>query len=269
MSEHTNVHGEPIWYELMTGDLPKAQAFYGGLIGWQVVDAQMPDMDYFLAMQPKGADEVAAIGGIMPLTEEMTAAGARPVWLPYFGVDDVDVAVERAVAHGATVQLPAFDVPHVGRMAMLMHPHAGVFYVMRGFSEEPSVSYAAREALVGHAAWNELASSDPAAAKALLADMLGYQQEGALEMGPLGHYEFLQVAGGAFGVGAVMPLMEGIPVSQWTTYFRIADIDKGAAYVSANGGEMIAGPMEIPGGDYSFTAMDPDGAVFGCVGPRV
>lgn len=264
MSAVPNTHGEPIWYELLTRDLGAAQGFYSGLVGWQVVDAAMPGMDYHLGMQ--GA---AAIGGMMPLTADMCDQGAMPCWLPYFGVDDVDAAVVKAVAGGAEVQLAAFDVPGVGRMAMLMHPAAGAFYVMRGASDEPSTSFAARTPRLGHAAWNELASSDPAAAKAFLADLFGFEAAGGMDMGDLGQYEFLHVAGGEFAIGAVMPLMPGMPMSSWTTYFRIADIDAGARFVTGNKGTLLQEPMEIPGGDYSFTAMDSDGAVFGCVGPRV
>ncbi len=264
MSERMNTHGEPIWYELLTRDLSGAQAFYSGLIGWQVVDAAMPGMDYYLAMQRD-----AAIGGMLPLTTEMCDQGAMPCWLPYFGVDDVDAAVAKAVAGGAELQLPAFDVPDVGRMAMLMHPAAGMFYVMRGASDEPSTAFAALEPHIGHAGWNELASSDPDAAKAFLADLFGFEAAGGMDMGDLGQYEFINIAGGAFGVGAVMPLMPGMPMSSWTTYFRIADIDAGARFVAENKGRILQEPTEIPGGEYSFVAIDPDGAVFGCAGPRV
>ena len=264
MNVSQNCHGEPIWYELLTKEVARAASFYSGLIGWNVVDAQMPGMDYHLVMQGP-----AAIGGLMPLTDEMCEAGARPIWLPYFGVDDVDAAVAKAIASGAEVHLPAFDVPDVGRMAMLAHPHAGMFYVMRGASAEPSVSFAARAPKMGHAAWNELASSDPEAAKAFLRDLFGFTKAGGIDMGPMGEYEFLSIAGGEFAIGAVMPLMDGMPVSLWTTYFRIADIDKGAQFVKDNGGTVLQEPMEIPGDDYSFTAMDLDGAAFGCVGPKV
>ncbi len=259
-----NLHGEPIWYELLTKDLARATSFYSGLVGWNVVDAAMPGMEYHLAMLGP-----AAIGGMLPLTDEMCEAGAMPCWLPYFGVDDVDASVDKAVAGGAVVQMPAFDVPEVGRMAMLSHTQVGMFYVMRGVSEEASTSFAARAPAVGHAAWNELASSDPVAAKAFLHDVFGFTKTGGMDMGPLGEYEFLSIAGGEFAIGAVMPLMDGMPVSLWTTYFRIADIDAGAAFVADNGGTVLQAPMEIPGGDYSFVAMDPDGAVFGCVGPRL
>jgi uncharacterized protein len=264
MSVQPNAHGEPIWYELLTKDMTRAGAFYSGLLGWKMVDAQVPDMEYHLAMRGS-----AAIGGIMPLTDDMCEAGAMPCWLPYFGVDDVDLAVAKAVAGGAEVLMPAFDVADVGRMALLLHTQAGTFYVMRGASPEPSQSFAAREPMVGHAAWNELASSDPVGAKLFLSDVFGFTKSGELDMGDMGRYEFLSAANGDFGVGAVMPLFPGMPGSMWTTYFRVADIDAGADFVAANGGQVVAVPMEIPDGEYSFNAMDPDGAMFGCVGPRV
>ena len=62
--------------------------------------------------------------------------------------------------------------------------------------------------------------------------------------------------------------MPHMPVSAWTFYFRVADIDEGAAAIAANGGAVILDPVEIPGGDYSLVATDPQGAVFGLVGSR-
>ncbi|GAA3260451.1 hypothetical protein GCM10020258_22910 [Sphingomonas yabuuchiae] len=46
------------------------------------------------------------------------------------------------------------------------------------------------------------------------------------------------------------------------------DIDAAAARVVERGGTIEFGPMEIPGGDYSLSARDPQGARFGLVGPR-
>jgi uncharacterized protein len=39
--------------------------------------------------------------------------------------------------------------------------------------------------------------------------------------------------------------------------------------VKANGGTILVEPMEIPGGEYSLNVMDPQGAHFGLVGPRI
>ena len=85
----------------------------------------------------------------------------------------------------------------------------------------------------------------------------------------MGKYEFLQASGGRFVVGAVMPKMPQMPVSAWRFYFRVADIDVAVASIKANGGNILQEPIEIPGGDYSISAMDPHGAAFGLVGPRL
>ena len=38
--------------------------------------------------------------------------------------------------------------------------------------------------------------------------------------------------------------------------------------VKAGGGQVFNGPMEIPGGEYALNGSDPQGALFGLVGPR-
>ena len=88
-------------------------------------------------------------------------------------------------------------------------------------------------------------------------------------MGTMGKYEFLRVAGGRFLLGAVMPKMPQMPVSAWTYYFRVPDIDAAVDALKAAGGTLHMEPMEIPGGDYSLSASDPQGAAFGLVGPRL
>ena len=91
-----------------------------------------------------------------------------------------------------------------------------------------------------------------------------------MDMGPLGKYEFWKPGDGrAFMLGAVMPLMPGMPTSAWTFYFRVADIDTAVAAITDHGGKILQEPTEIPGGEFSITAMDPHGAAFGLVGPRV
>jgi len=162
----------------------------------------------------------------------------------------------------------AAAVENVGRMAMVADPQGALFYVMRGASSEPSYSFAAIEPKVGHCAWNELSTTDPEAAKTFYSKLFGWAKDGDLDMGPMGKYEFLRVAGGRFLLGAVMPKMPQMPVSAWTYYFRVSDIDAAVDALKAAGGTLHMEPMEIPGGDYSLSASDPQGAAFGLVGPR-
>ena len=265
----TNRHGDFIWYELMTNDPDASQNFYAGLIGWTFKDSGNPDMDYRLF-----SSATAEVGGFFSLTKEMTDGGAQPFWAGYVAVDDVDASVTDMKAAGAAVHMEPHDIPMVGRIAFMADPQGAMFYLMKpippeGDPDAQSVSFAATEPLVGHCAWNELASSDPAAAKAFYGKQFGWLPDGDMDMGELGKYEFWKVGDDrGHMIGAVMPLMPGMPMSAWTFYFRVPDIDAAAAYTKTNGGAALQEPTEIPGGEYSFSGIDPQGAPFGLVGPR-
>jgi predicted enzyme related to lactoylglutathione lyase len=65
-------------------------------------------------------------------------------------------------------------------------------------------------------------------------------------------------------IGGMMnkpPAMAQVP-PYWAIYFRVPDINAAAERVKANGGTILNGPMEVPGGDWILTGMDPQGASF-------
>jgi predicted enzyme related to lactoylglutathione lyase len=43
-------------------------------------------------------------------------------WMPYLAVDDVEARVAKAVAAGVKLVKPIFEIPNVGRLAVLMLP---------------------------------------------------------------------------------------------------------------------------------------------------
>ena len=260
----TNRHGDFIWYELMTSDADAAQDFYSGLVGWKWSDSGQENVDY--RMFSAGKDQV---GGLLALTDEMTQGGARPAWLGYIRVDDVPAALAGIKAEGGSVMMEGMEVPGVGPFAMVADCCGAPFYVLDDRSGEASNAFAAMEPMEGHCAWNELASANPASAKAFYGKLFGWVQEGDLDMGELGKYEFWKVGDDrGHMLGAVMPLMPGMPMSAWSFYFRVPDIDAAVEYTKAHGGTPLQEPTEIPGGEFSFSALDPQGAGFGLVGPR-
>lgn len=264
----TNQHGDFVWYELMTSDADAAGDFYGKVVGWTSTSANQPGMDYRFFSSGDGSDNKDGVGGYMAITPEMADGGARPAWVGYICVDDVDAAVAKLTASGGAVLMPAMDLEGVGRMAMVTDPQGAPFYVMKGAVDDTSHSFAALEPKVGHCAWNELSSSDPEAAKAFYGALFGWTKDGDMDMGPMGKYEFLKIADGSYAIGAVMPKMPQMPVSMWQYYFRVADIDIALAAITANGGKVILEPTPIPGGEFSVVGIDPQGAAFGLVGPR-
>ena len=256
----TNAHGAFIWYELMTADPEAAKAFYDSAVGWEVGPRQPGDMDYRMIVAPDGM-----VGGVMGLNQDMIANGAKPVWMGYFGVDDVDATVDAVVKAGGQVHLPAFDIPDIGRIAMVGDPQGVPIYVMRGASNEASTAYS-RNAM-GHVCWNELLTPDPDAALAFYAATFNVTKIGAMPMGEMGDYSFI-ANGDSNGeaVGAVMKTpAQGYP--GWGFYFRVPEIQAAIARVEKAGGKVTHGPMEVPGGEWVINVQDPEGVHFGLVAP--
>jgi uncharacterized protein len=67
------------------------------------------------------------VGGLMPIPEDARAAGARPRWMGYIAVDDVDVYAARVNAVGGSVHRAPRDIPGVGRFAVVADPHGAGF----------------------------------------------------------------------------------------------------------------------------------------------
>lgn len=256
-----NKHGDFIWYELLTSDADAAQRFYGSVLDWRFADSGTPGMDYRIISAPEHS-----VGGLLAITKEMADHGARPSWVGYIAVNDVDTCVESIGHGGGKTLMPATDIPNVGRIAMVTDPQGAPFYIMRPAHEGESMAFSYEQPRVGHCAWNELITSDQAAAWQFYTQRFGWTKEGAMDMGPLGSYDFIRH--GAM-IGAMMTGTPEMGPPHWNQYFRVADIDKAKAAVEANGGTVTHGPMVIPGGDYSMNGLDPQGAHFALVGARV
>ena len=256
-----------IWYELMTTDPDGAAAFYGPLTGWTIAahsDPQAGGMDYRMIVRSDGGNA----GGVLGLTQAMRGGGARPCWLGYIHVPDVDGAVAAITADGGKVMMPATDL-RVGRIAMVTDPQGAPFYLMAPTppaGQENAVSDVFSVDQPQHVRWNELSTTDDNAAVAFYGKHFGWSQEGDMDMGEMGKYRFIQHDG--VGIGAIMPKMPEMPVSLWSYYIGVDDIDRAVAAIEAGGGKLLFGPMEIPGGEFALNGLDPQGAAFGLVGPR-
>jgi len=109
-------HGHFHWNELMTRNPEQAKSFYGAAIGWNFEPMPMPDGTYWVA---KTGD--TPVAGIFPLSAPRFD-GVPEQWMPYLAVDNVDARVNKATAAGAELMRPLFDVPGVGRIAILREP---------------------------------------------------------------------------------------------------------------------------------------------------
>ena len=262
----TNSAGSFIWYELVTPDPAESRRFYDAVVGWRIAEQPVaPDVEYRMIQRSDGG----TAGGVMTLSEAMRTGGARPAWLGYLHAPDVDRAVAAMQADGAKVMMPPWDQPGVGRLAMVADPGGAPFYLMDPIPPEGQPDASSDVFSVEkpqHVRWNELSTNDPAGAVKFYTRHFGWVQEGEMDMGAMGTYQFILHDG--VMIGAIMPLMPDMSASVWTFYFGVDDIDRAAAAVTAGGGQVLNGPQQIPGGEYSVNALDPHGAGFGLVGPR-
>jgi len=109
-------HGTFYWNELMTRDVEAAKAFYGRAIGWTFDGMPMPEGTYWIA---KAGDKV--VGGIMAIDAPQYAE-IPASWFVYLAVDDIDARLAAAAKAGATIVRPTFEVPGIGRIAILRQP---------------------------------------------------------------------------------------------------------------------------------------------------
>lgn len=256
----SNRHGTPIWYELMTKDPLAARRFYSAVVGWEI-DESAPTgsaMDYRMISAKDGL-----VGGVFRLTEDMCQNGAAPCWLMYIGVDDVDACVAAITASGGSVQMPAFDIPNVGRIAMVSDPQGAPFYVMRGASND--VSTACDPDRAGHGAWHELHASDGPKATDFYCAQFGWSKSRAVDMGPMGTYQLFDIGDRNLGGTMTDP---HFPRPAWLVYFRVDGIKSAAQRIVAAGGKVINGPMEVPGGGWILSGLDPEGAMFALTGTQ-
>jgi predicted enzyme related to lactoylglutathione lyase len=247
-------HGNFVWYELMTTDTKAAEKFYGSVIGWRAQDANHPGMEY--AMFKAGDTPVA---GLMTLPEDVRKMGARPGWIGYVAVDDVDASAAQVSEMGGTVHRPPADIPGVGRFAIISDPQGSTIALFKG-SDAMQVPPAVAPKTPGHVGWHELMAVDGEAAFAFYSKLFGWTKDVPFDMGPMGLYHIFKV--GDVQTGGMMNKPAEVPVPFWGYYFYVDGIDAAIERVKAASGQVINGPHEVPGGEWIVQGLDPQGAFF-------
>jgi uncharacterized protein len=85
-------------------------------------------------------------------------------------------------------------------------------------------------------------------------------------MGAMGTYQIFSTKGQQSG--GMMKKMDREPVAHWLYYITVDAIDAAQERVKSAGGQVIHGPMEVPGGAWIINGLDPQGAVFALVAPK-
>lgn len=117
------------WAELCTPHAEAARTFYRALFGWSTVDISMamPSGQVGYTVFMAGSAEAA---GLLPSAGAFGPA-EPPYWLAYVETADADEVAARTEELGGAVVVEPFDVPGIGRIALLAGRSGETFAVMR------------------------------------------------------------------------------------------------------------------------------------------
>ena len=253
--------GTPNWVDLMSPDVDGSKAFYTAVFGWNAEDQFDEAENRVYVMFSLNGKSVAGLGGLPPgMPGEMPA-----IWNTYVATDDVAATADKVTAAGGAVMVPPMEVFDSGEMAIFADPGGAAFSVWKAgrhigaeICNEPNTY-----------SWNELMTRDVDAALSFYSDVFGWSYE-PLDMGPGGRYHVI-AGGDNEGLGGLMAMPAEMPEqvpNHWGVYFTVADVDATVGSITEAGGQIVNGPMDIPGVGRMATAHDPAGGNFNILQPE-
>ena len=245
------------WYELMTSDTHAAGKFYSDVVGWTTNEMSSPEAGTYTTFN------LGSVGMAGMLKME-----GHSGWIGYISVDDVDAHVEKIVEAGGKLLRPAVDIPQMLRFAVMSDPQGAAIVVFTSHPGMPSPQRPEPPA-TGTIGWNELYTTDLDGAFDFYSKMFGWTKHSDMDMGPMGLYRlFDQGDKKPMGDGGMMNKPPHVPVSCWNFYFCVDSIGEAVSRVKAGGGQVLNGPMQVPGGGWIINGQDPQGAMFCLVGSK-
>jgi predicted enzyme related to lactoylglutathione lyase len=228
--------------QLRTSDVAAARAFYAAVFGARVFD-------------------------ILQLQAQAVARGARPHWLGYLGVDDVDRATAAFTQRGATALGPKWVSPE-GLQAAVMRDPGGASVALAKPATDAPLQSAASAGSADNGIWYLLNTANVQAAKANYGELFGWSFEQPMDLGSVGVFHpFAWQRGGPL-VGAMGDIAARPGVhAHWLFHLRVPALDDALAAVRDHGG-LVVGPFTLPSGDRVAACDDPQGAAFALLETR-
>ncbi len=252
--------GTPNWVDLMSPDVDASKAFYTAVFGWDADDQFDDDGNRIYVMFSLDGKSVAGLGGQPPGMPE----GMPPVWNTYIATDDVAATAEKVTAGGGSVMMPPMQVMESGEMAIFTDPGGAAFSVWKA-GEHIGAQVCNENNTYS---WNELMTRDIDNALPFYSAVFGWSYD-PQDMGPMGTYHV--IAGGeSQGLGGLMAMPPDVPdmvPNHWGVYFTVESVDATVDLITGAGGQVVNGPMDIPGVGRMATVHDPAGGNFNVMQP--
>jgi predicted enzyme related to lactoylglutathione lyase len=241
--------GKFVWHDHTSSDVEAAKSFYTELFGWELETWTGAGMNYPM-IKAAGRSH----GGFGE-----AQGGAPPHWLGHVLVEDVDDTVETVRSAGGNVIADPFDIPEIGRMAVIADPQGAALSAFQATSEPDSPP------AEGVFVWDELLTTDVEGAKSFYHEVFGWTSQDT-EMGEMTYTMFKRA--GDVNVAGCMPRPEGVQSPPfWMVYIATNDVDATASRAEELGGKVMKEAFDVPEVGRIAVLLDPTGAAFGLFAP--
>ncbi|HRP28076.1 MAG TPA: VOC family protein [Burkholderiaceae bacterium] len=243
----TPLVGKFVWRDLMTDDPALVKPFYAALFGWEYVERTAQGRPYTLV---KSGGQF--IGGIAK-AERRIPDQPNAQWLSFLSVADVDHAAQQTRSAGGSVVLAPFDLPKVGRAAVVLDPQGAPLGLVRASFGDPAD---APRPTLNHFLWTEELVPDPRAAASFYSALAGFEVVTELD----GDRPFLLLRKGRDRAAIMRTPIEGMR-AQWLVSVMVADPAASAQRAKDLGGKVLVAPHpKVRNGTFALIT-DPSGAL--------
>lgn len=230
-------------------DLAASAAFYSKLLGCPA----LPAGGHRMILAPHSGPTIA-------LRAENPEG--FPGVVPFIGVPDVNAALARAVAAGATVEREPWQLPMVGSLARFRDAAGTIWGLTSATAPKPPSRVPMPfgdnpKPPAGTVCSLEMYAADRDAAARFFAGQFGWGSLPTMD-------QFMAFDPGA-GIGGVF--QSHTPALPAVAYLYVADVPATLAGIESSGGRRIGDPMSMPGFATFGYFEDPSGTTMGLIGP--
>ncbi len=240
------------WFSLMTHDTDKSTAFYRDLLQWTTTHYDIPGYGKSLIYSASGMN----FGNPVLLDADETIPSH---WIPYMAVSDTDTSIEQARSLGGFECVPAFDIPTVGRTAVVSDPLGTPFHLFT--PENPEDDFKMTGPAPGQICWVEVIVDAPDAIIPFYQTLLGWKVSDPHPMNG-GAYYGIEICGDKLAGIMKRPPEAAQTPPMWIPYMTVLDIEESTRRVTELGGMVHIANMNIPDTGIFSMCQDPTGASF-------
>lgn len=250
MTSQTQI-GQVVWHDLLTNDVENSKLFYAELLGWEYHVEHSANFAWNSgeADYPLIFVNGEAHGGFVDPGKKVF-----PHWLAYVMVENVDDLTAKARAIGAYIDREAFDIPGVGRAAVIRDPLGATIcpYVPTHDLPPPTGTFI----------WDELVTENIEHAKRIYADLFDWRPND-VDVGQQDCHTVFKRDHQVNAAGATMRFFPDSESATWVTYLATKDLDATIAKAKALGARVHVPVTNSAIIGQVAVLADPTGAVFG------